>query len=83
MPRPACAAAARLMWPGPPHAPASVGPTLLPTHPSMRPPAVLRQGCKALFPHMAELAARRPDIKILLIEGEENKVRPSWCVERH
>lgn len=32
------------------------------------------QGCKALFPHMAELAAQRPDIKFLLIEGEENKV---------
>lgn len=34
------------------------------------------QGCKALFPHMAELAAQRPDIKFLLIEGEENKVGP-------
>ncbi|PRW60916.1 Thioredoxin-like chloroplastic [Chlorella sorokiniana] len=31
------------------------------------------QGCKALFPHMSELAAQRPDIKLLLIEGEENK----------
>lgn len=31
-------------------------------------------GCKALAPKMAELAAQRPEIKFLLIEGEENKV---------
>lgn len=60
-------------------------PSCPPTHPCALPQffATWCQGCKALFPHMAELAARRPDIKILLIEGEENKVRSSWCVERH
>lgn len=42
------------------------------------------QGCKALFPHMAELAAQRPDIKFLLVEGEENKVRfSSPCPPPH
>lgn len=32
-------------------------------------------GCRALAPLLAELAAARPEVKVLLVDGDENKAR--------
>ena len=36
-------------------------------------------GCRALYPLMVQLAQNRPDIRFLLVDGDENKVGGVGC----